>query len=306
MGVVARVNGAPIYLRQVEFKNDVSSVIGRDEYNPTIEELRKDYGKALGELIGETLVAQDLKSRGLSVTPEEVQAEEDKVRSDYPEGGFEEALTEEYVDLKAWREQLKARLAMQKFINLVLRPSVTLDHLEAQQYYKDHLADFFLPAQVTFLYISGPNRDLVEKATAFYHQGVAAVDISEKLKHVDVRRLRLRDDRLSGSWRTIINSLQPGQESDIMAAESGFQRLILQQRSPGMLMDLSKAYPVIEKIMIEKKISQAYDTWFANALKNADIKVNGLLLKQKKEEKKSASPRNKELETTTAPPKNKS
>ncbi len=288
-GVVARVNGHPIYLRQVEFKNDVSSVIGRDEYNPSIEQLRLDYGQALGELIVEELVAQELEAKGLSVTSEELQLEEDKVRSDYPEGGFEEALTEEYVDLRAWREQLKARLGIAKFINLVLRPSITLDHLEAQKYYKEHLVDFFLPSQVTFLLISGPNRDLVEKATAFYHQGVAAEEVSQKLKHVDVRRLRLRDDRLSGSWRNIINSLQAGEESTIMAGESGFQRLILLQRSPGMLMDLSKAYPVVEKILIEQKVSQAYDKWFAQALVQADIKVSKLLLERQVEEVPSAS-----------------
>jgi hypothetical protein len=301
-GVVAQVNGQPIYLRQVEFKNDVSSVLGRDEYNPSIEQLRQDYGQALGELIVQELVAQELKSKGMSVTDEELRQAENKVRADYPEGGFEEALTEEYVDLPAWREQLWARLSVEKFINLVLRPSVSIDHVEAQQYYKKHIADFYLPSQVTFLFISGPNRDLVQKATTFYHDGVPAELISQKLNHVDVRRLRLRDDRLSGSWRSIISSLQTGEQSKILAGESGFQRLVLLQRSPGMLMDLSKAYPVVEKILIEQKVSREYDAWLARALANADIRISELLLERQAAEDTSKSVDSEEKEKVATAP----
>ncbi|MFW5837483.1 MAG: SurA N-terminal domain-containing protein, partial [Desulfovibrionaceae bacterium] len=156
-GVVARVNGRPIMLRQLEFKYDLKHMDSVSDPVPSVEELRQEYGEILGDLIVKELVFQALEERGLSVTAEELEQAEQIVRADYPDGAFEQVLVEEYIDLTAWREQLRYRLALDKLFRQVLRPRIKLDYKMAEDYYRKHIHDFHQPERWTLFVLTGPD-----------------------------------------------------------------------------------------------------------------------------------------------------
>lgn len=277
-GVVARVNGRPIYLYQLEFKNDLLHIHQPKYFNPSIEELRAEYGAVLGDLVIQQLIMQDLAERGLEVTDEELAEAEARVREDYPEGTFEEVLVEEYIDIKSWREQLRARLALEKLNDFVLRPQIKLDYVEAEQYYRNNISDFYLPKRQVFLLIQGPSRELVEKADQLYGEKESIEEITTKLSQVEMRLLKMREDRLPVHWREALAGLEPGQHSQVRADKSGFERLILVETVPAKVLDPSQAYPLIERILLEKKLGEAFDEWLSVALASARIEVSTHLL----------------------------
>jgi hypothetical protein len=97
-GVVARVNGKPIYLTQLEYKYDLSHE-GNGEFVPSVAQVREEYGQILGDLIVQELVSQELEQRNIPVSAKELKDAENEVRSDYPDDSFEQILIEEYIDI---------------------------------------------------------------------------------------------------------------------------------------------------------------------------------------------------------------
>jgi hypothetical protein len=280
-GVVARVNDDPIYLYQLERKYDLQHMHAPGAPSPSVEHLKEEFGLLLSELIVQKLVEQELARHELSVTPEELAAAEEEVREDYPDAAaFEQILIEEYVDVNFWREQLRARLAAQKLLDMVLRPQISIDYAEVEDYYRDNITDFYVPARVEFIFIDGPDKGLVEKATQMYQDAGSVKDVAGKLKGVEIRRLKMREDRMPPAWRAVLDGLETGRAGPMLNEEAGFQRLILLSRSEAKILDPSKTYPLVEKVLVEGKLQDAFDAWLAKRLESADISVSEHLLEQ--------------------------
>ncbi|NJB66760.1 hypothetical protein GGQ74_000400 [Desulfobaculum xiamenense] len=276
-GVVARVNGRPITLDRLELKYDFMHLDSSFDASPTVAGLKNDYGRLLGDLIVQELVEQELEKRGLSVTSEELTAAEDEVRADYPGDTFEQVLVEEYIDIRYWRQELRARLGIEKFFGEVLRPRITIGYEEAEAYYKDHINEFYLPPRLHIHLVSGPSRDAVQSAVDLYRKEGNVEAIAGKFEQVVVRELRVREDRLTIAWKNALKNLAPGQTTPVMTGEADFQSIIFMERSPAKVLDPSRAYPVVEKVLVERKLREAFDAWLDDALAHATVQVSPLL-----------------------------
>lgn len=276
-GVVAKVNGRPITLQQLEMRHDFMHLSGPGESNPSVSRLKEEYGQALGDIIVLELVSQSLERRGLTVTDGELAKAEADVRADYPPGAFEQVLVEEYIDLGTWRQQLRSRLAMEKFFREVLRPEIKLDYQEAEAYYKDHIQEFYLPPRVRFVMVRGPGLDQVGSATDMVRAGAEPAVVAERYAQVTVQELKMREDRITASWRGALKGLEPGQASQALAERDGFTRLVLVEHTPAKVLDPSRAYPLVEKVLVEEKLGRAYEAWLESQLASADIRVTPLL-----------------------------
>ena len=197
IGIVARVNGEPILLSQLEFQHDLFQADGAGTYVPSVEKLKSEYGDILSDLIVQELVVQELVRQDQAVTKQEMFKAEEAVRADYPKGAFEQVLVEEYIDLKSWRKQLKNHLAMKKFYHQVLRPQIKIDYKEAEKYYRDHISDFYLPESMRILVVRGPSRELVEKAVGKFLAEQDRVNLVTAFGEVETREVIVREGRLS-------------------------------------------------------------------------------------------------------------
>ncbi|MGE4193211.1 MAG: peptidylprolyl isomerase [Pseudodesulfovibrio sp.] len=278
MGIVARVNGEPIYLTQLEFQHDQFQADSVGTYVPSVEKLRNEYGEILADLIVQELVVQELGRRDLAVTDEELREAEETVRKDYPEGAFDQVLVEEYIDLKAWRRQLRYYLAQKKFFHQVLRAQIKIDYKEAEKYYRDHISDFYLPESLRVLVVRGPSRELVVKAVEKYLKDHDQVNLATAFGEVETREVVVREGRLSAPWRNALGGLKPGQASDVLTDRFGFEALVLLERSEAKVLPPAQAYPLVEEALLEKKLQHAFEEWLSGALASADIKVSEHLL----------------------------
>lgn len=278
LGIVARVNGEPIHLSQLEFQHDQAQADHAGAYVPSVESLRSEYGDILADIIVQELVVQELGRRDQEISDEELTRAENEVRTDYPEGAFEQMLVEEYIDLKAWRRQLRYHLAMKKFYQQVLRPQIKINYKEAEQYYREHISDFYLPESLRILVVRGPSREIVGKAVEKYQMGKGEVDLSTVFGEVETREVVVREGRLSAAWRNAITGLEPGQSSGVLTDRFGFEALVLLERSPAKVLAPAQAYPLVEKALLENKLRDAFDQWLAGAIATAKITVSEHLL----------------------------
>lgn len=278
LGIIARVNDEPILLSQLEFQHDQFQADTAGTYVPSVEKLKAEYGEILTELIVQELVVQELVKRDQPVTEHELLKAEEAVRADYPEGAFDQMLVEEYIDLKSWRHQLRNHLAMKKFYHQVLRPQIKIDYKEAEQYYRDHISDFYLPESMRILVVRGPSREIVGRAVEKYMAEQDSLNLETAFGEVETREVVVREGRLSAAWKNAITGLKPGQSSGVLTDRFGFEALVLIERIPAKVLTPTQAYPLVEKALLEVKLRTAFEEWLTQAIATAKITVSSHLL----------------------------
>lgn len=276
-GVVATVNDRPIMLRTLEAVHDMNSM-SWSGHAPSVEQLQAQYGGVLSDLIVQELVAQALSRENIAVTDAEVAEAEAEVRADYPAGEFEKSLVEEYIDLDMWRSMLRSRIAMQKFMRQVLRPSVSIPLEEVEAYYAAHRQDYRLPRRVQFLVVAGPDKAAVDKARAMALNGAKPADVEAAQPTVTVREVKMRRDRLPALWSKELTGLAPRQASAVKQGEWGYQSFLLVGEIPEKQLELSHAYPLVERVLLERKMDEAYARWIEAELRTARIRVSAHLV----------------------------
>lgn len=271
-GVVATINGRPITLERLEEAHDVQSLEEGDYSTPSVGHLQNEYGRALADLMVQELVAAELERRGLSVTQGDVHQAEMELRRDFPDDAFEQLMAEEYLDLNFWREQLKARLAWERFLNRVLRPQVFLEGTEVEAYHQAHREEFQLPPRVELTLLHSQRKEALSEALKTKDGSLP--------EGVTRQQIILEADRVPVTWLAALKDVDQGEHTEALHDESGYLVLILDDRLAAQDMDVQNAYREIESRLVGPRLQAAFDAWLANQLVSAEIKVNPMLLEQ--------------------------
>lgn len=267
-GLVATVNGKPIYLKTLQAVQDTRAVSLGANQRPALESLKKQYGAALSALIINALVIQELERLELAVSDEAVQASEAEVRADYSEAEFEKTLTEEYIDIQVWRELLRQQLSILAFQDKVLRPQLVVKLEEAEAYYKEHKAEFTVPASLTLVQVSGASKELVEQAHAQAPnlQGLHLPDVT-------VQRFTIRRQSVPLEWQKEVQALGLNKSTPVINRDGFYQFVCLVASHPARELSLRDAYPLLNDVLLEDKIDESFATWLEQAVQKARIQV---------------------------------
>jgi len=284
VGVVARVNNKPINLEMLEFQYDLEHFEALSGALPSVSALREAYGGILGQIIAQELVAQELGKRGQEVSDEELAKAEAEVRADYPDDTFEQMLADEYIDLKMWRKHLRYVCGVEKFQRLVLRPTIHLDYREVEAYYQAHLAAFRLPERVRVLVVRAPERAVVEKALGGFRQAKNVSELAKSFPGVQVREVTIARELLTPAWSDALHGADAGGHGVILASRVGFEGLLLLERLPAQMLDITQAYPQVEAALLEERLQQSFDAWLGKAVDASVILVSERLLHKKDDE----------------------
>lgn len=267
-GIVARVNGTPIYLDTVQTLQDTRTVSLGAAQRPSVELLKRQYGVSLSILIMHTLVMQELDRLDLAVPEELLKAAEAEVRADYPENEFEKTLTEEYIDINVWRNLLRQQLSMTTFQNKVLRPQLSVPLEEAEKYYQANKNEFIIPASISLIQVSGTNRQSVEEART---KGPKLEN--DSIPDLTVQRFTIRRKSVPAVWQKDVEALTLEQSSPVKSRDGYYQFVILVGVHPQKEMTFMDAYPLISDMLLEEKIDASFNQWLEQAIKSARIQV---------------------------------
>jgi len=269
-GTVATVNGQPISLRLLNAAQDLSYLQHAGISERSVDALRKQYGTALVSLIVHSLVVQELRKIGLEVPPEQMLAEEERIRADYPAGEFELALLEMQMDLQTWRELLHNQLALTLFAEKVLSREIELSLEEVVAYYTQHEKKFSYPATMYLRIISGAEQEQVENARTALLGDSDAFLPPEVLE----QKMTMTTNSVPEEWRRDIAALKPGEISPVRQGPFQYQAVQLLEEMPAHRMSAVEAYPLVEQALIEEKIHERYAQWMEQAVQKAKIRVS--------------------------------
>jgi len=100
------------------------------------DDLRDAQMRLLNQLTVELLLLERAEEMGISVTAEELEQAVSEIKSDYPEGEFEQTLIEFAVSYDAWLNRLKIRLTMDKVVETELKDRIFISAEDISQYYQ--------------------------------------------------------------------------------------------------------------------------------------------------------------------------
>ncbi len=272
-GVVATVNGEPIYLRTVQALLDGRSAALDTMQRPSLENMKRQYGDALGTLIIYALVNQELRNLQIPVTDSAVDAAVANVRADY--GGEEELarfLAEESLDGNEWRLLMRDHLAMQSFEKRVLLPGIRISLDSVRVYYKKHETEFNIPETLDICLISATDRQIVDNFCAsFGSEGASRAKQSGDilLQCIEAGAAQLPPESQKGLEKLAAGRcLPPRQEGGLWLG------VALVRRNAAHVMSVAEAYPLIENILRDLEKEAAFERWLTVALAHAQVRVN--------------------------------
>jgi len=290
-GTAATVNGEPITFRSLEARRSVL-FSGRSPRAAGFDDvtLQRQYRYVLGQMIEELVISQYMKKNGLTLEAGQVEAEEKRIRDDYPPGAFEAMLLERAIDEERWREGIYRRMMVEQFIAQVLRPEISITADEVQQYYREHSADFVIPEQWHFMQIVGTDKREVEKAGNNLVLGKNATAAQQEYP-VTIHDINMGADMLPKELLDDLSLLRPWQASQARTVDDAFRLFVLVEKTPSSMLDAAEMSKRVEQALADEKVGAVYAQWMQNRLRKADIRIAPALKTPLPLEQESASGR---------------
>ena len=102
------------------------------------DDLRKAQLRLINQMMVELMVLERAQELGIELSEAELENAIAEIKSDYPEGVFEETLLEVAVSYETWAKRLKTRLIMEKVIDYELKDKIVITPGDISIYYEEN------------------------------------------------------------------------------------------------------------------------------------------------------------------------
>ena len=242
--------------------------------------------KIIQDFVVSTLLTQFAQSHGVTVTPQEVLDEMDRVRKSYPDDlTFKASLATDGQSLEDWKNRIGQSLLEKKAVAAMGGANLTTstDEPLARKYYSDHKEEYNKTAQIHLFQI------VVSKEED-------ALQILQKLKsgfafEVLAKKFSVSPDaRKGGDVGYISKGVVPafdaafnlpiGKISGIIKSSYGFHIMkILDKKKPTISPFEHEKNRIIGALRASRQ-QEAFSKWLADAVKVAKIERNDMVLDQ--------------------------
>ncbi|HQC50935.1 MAG: Chaperone SurA precursor [bacterium ADurb.Bin270] len=248
--------------------------------------------QALEKLIQEAMLLNEAIKLDISATSDELKKEESLQRGSLTDDEISEALKEKGLNIDRWREIQKKRIIMTKLIQSEVLDKVPVLDADIESYYNDNIHQFSLPTHFHAKQIIVDSRELAEEILAKLKKGGDFAELAKKHS--------LSPDGKNGGdlgffnaqsyppvFSEICHKLKPGEISDVVETDYGYQIFQLIDSRPARQESLSEAKPYIKNLLAEEKSADIFKKWFDDLRAKTEISVNEkalaeVLLEEKK------------------------
>jgi peptidyl-prolyl cis-trans isomerase C len=283
--VVAEVNGEAIPVLEFERELALAYEFPEGGTAPAPDQLVALKQTVLQELIDRQLLLQDARSKGITVSQQAVQAAVARLKSEYQDGGFQEALNQGRLSLADFQAKTAARLTVEKLVDEVVYQRVAVTEDELQGYLDAHASEFQEPEEVHAAQI------VVKEVEDARH---IRDELQQGKKFSDLARAHSlsADARLGGDlgwfpkgvmppeFDKVAFSLQPGQISDVVTSEYGFHLFKVLDRRPARKKDLAQVRREVERRLLRDKKAKAQADYVRGLRERATLRINQVALAQ--------------------------
>jgi parvulin-like peptidyl-prolyl isomerase len=276
---VATVDGEGISLADMneKMKKKLSLMVGVQSLNERQRGLLKR--DVLNELIDEKVMINRADKLGISVKDSELKKRIEEIMKDYPEDGFKELFKGRESDYKAWMEDLRKRLILEKLIHQEVGLRIAVTDEEILSYLKTHAREGLSEKRVHLSQILLPDRDKAEAALERLNSGE---DFAAVAKEVSTGPEAEKGGDMGFFSRGVLPetleraafSLSPGKISRVVETPYGYHIVkVLEKETGGEVRSVKAREKVRAKLKREKE-ERAYHEWLEQLRSRAVIKIN--------------------------------
>ncbi len=231
------------------------------------------FRRILGGLIGEALIFDDAKKRGLVATEADIDKKLEGFKSAFEDAaGFEASLKAQGTTLEQVRAQLRQSLSIEKVLRDEMKHDVISD-AEAHAFYDQNAAAFTgqpeVKVRLVRIKIPNPNdplgreaaRQKIEAARRKLNEGLAFAEVVKQ--YSDDPLTKEKGGELppfalgSGPVDAAIAKLQPHQLSQVIENGGAFQVIELLEKLPARKISFEEAKPRIQGLLEQGKLQDA-------------------------------------------------
>ena len=286
--ILVRVNGelftkTDLETRQIAALREMGQRLDPTNANLDDAQLRKMLDQVTPELmvgvVDEMLLVQRGKELGYRLGDEQFNGildslkKENKIENDEQ---LQAALKQEGMTIADLRRNIERRMLVQRVEQNEILGRIAVSDVEAREYYDAHLSEFTKPQSVTLreIFVALPEgatalqdtaarekaNQIRQRATAGENFETLAVDLSDAPSKANAGLIGpLNVGELSPEVRKLIESLKPGQISDIIRAPRGYQLLKLETSTPPETLKFEDARNQISDRVFTDKRKEEYD-----------------------------------------------
>jgi len=230
------------------------------------------------QLVGAKLLAQGASKEGLSVTPDEVEAEVRRITQRLGEEEFKKSLRRVSMSMDEFNQMVRGNLLADKFA-LSLASEEDITDAEVEKFYKESPTPFLQPESVLIRFIQTATREQAD-------------DIMKELKEKNITFDKLADRlaenkaaTVSGySWATpaffrdeiarALVSIEKGRYGGPFKAKDGYFIFMIKDRQHERAKTLEEAKGDIRKMLLAQRRESALAHWLAETRKAAEVVIN--------------------------------
>jgi len=264
--IVARVNGEPIERWELENAVRASELSASA---PVPAERRGDLlRELLAQLVDLHLLGQEARARQIAPTDDEVAAQLDQIRQEFPsEDAFAQALSEDGTSLDRVERDVVRRLSVGKLLDMTVLPTISVTDADIRAYYDQNVERFNVGESVRASHILitvAPEAGDAERQRA----RVKADELLNKLRAgADFEALARAESQDPGSapqggdlgffakgqmvpaFEAAVFSLEPGAVSPVVETQYGFHIIRQTGRQPPRTAPYAEVRQQVEQLL---------------------------------------------------------
>ena len=193
----------------------------------------------------------------------------------------QEALSRKYDEtvLKNHLRRYRNQLLQKEFAGRVIAPGVRISEEDLKSYYTENLRGYLIPTRYKIRQITLKTREEAEAVLNSLQKGadffwMIKMKSDDKTSSPGKTLQWKTKDTLKKSVREIIDSLMPGEISNILEDDSAFTIVRLQEKSKEEFEEFEKVVSSIHKKVFYRKYRKLYDEYIEKLKKDAKITLN--------------------------------
>jgi parvulin-like peptidyl-prolyl isomerase len=283
--VLATIDGMTIMVSEFKsaiekLKTGISTEEGIDEERARVMKIN-----LLNQLIEKKILTAEAEKLGITVSPEEIDAEVQNIIGEYPDSKvFNEKVKEIDIDIDQWRKEIEYKILLGKLIEAVASEEIEITPEEVKEYYDEHRYEYDTPKKVRALQIMVETR---AEADMVMDMIVGGEDFSELAKTYSISPDSAKGgdlgyfsiDEMPPDF-AIVFDMKPEELSDVVESPYGFHIFKVIDIREAKDMTLSEAREDIEGKLKEMKIEEQYGNWFNEIMSQTKIEIDPAVLEK--------------------------
>lgn len=246
-----------------------------------IKEIMQQYeAKGVDQLVDDRLILAEANRQGMQIRPQAIEDRLTEIKKKYTSTQeFLSAINKEGVTISDIRKKIEEQFKARYIVTRAVREKIAVNPREVTDYYNDNIERYRKHTRVYLNAIAVKGGLTDEKSYAVMRAALERVRAGEDFQAVAKVYSELPDigevdeGNLNDQFKSVIDTMKPGDVSDIVAIPEGLYILKLAARTEGAVTAFEIVKEEIYQLLFDEKFRQKFPLWLESLRKKSYVEI---------------------------------